>query len=112
MLRFEISCWASDAGTGIQSRRRAASLGGSFTRTVYLNSKARDEPEAGASAGPPAARAADAISAVAVMEIPRARMRRILSSGDDDRLAWRPGGPKPGAHRCCCSTATRAAWPA
>ena len=46
MLRFEISCWASDAGTGIQSRKRAASLGGSFTRTVYLNSNARDEPEA------------------------------------------------------------------
>src|SRR5882672_262557 len=80
MLRFEISCWASDVGTGIQSRRRAASLGGSFTRTVYLNSKARDGPEAGASAGPPAARAADATSAVAVTDIPRLSMRRIVVS--------------------------------
>src|SRR5438093_10970078 len=78
MTRFEMSCWASEVGTGIQSRNRPASLGRSFTRTVYLNSKTRDEPGFGASAGTVAATAAAATRAVANPESPVLHTRLIL----------------------------------
>src|SRR2546425_5530737 len=81
MLRAEMSCWASDVGTGIQSRNRPASFGYSFARTVYLNSMARDAPGPGASAETAAARPAAAARAVTTIATFRPRMRRIIPSG-------------------------------
>src|SRR5438094_495503 len=72
-------CWAFDAGTGIQIRSRLASLGSSLERTVYLNSKVRDETGFDASADMAAARATDAANAVAARGTPRPRMRRDYS---------------------------------